>query len=326
MDETPYSDLEPDLILDALESVGLIPDGHLLALNSYENRVYQIGVEEAEPVVAKFYRPGRWSDEAILEEHGFSLELAEHDLPVVAPRVFDGETLHRHRGYRFAVFPRVGGRAPELEGEETLTWLGRLMGRMHAVGRSGRFRHRETYSIERFGHRPARSVLDSTMLPAHLADRYREATGALLDAVTEAFERAGDYNMLRIHGDCHPGNLLWGPKGPLFVDLDDCITGPAVQDLWMLLSGDRDNRTAQLAAVLEGYEQFERFDPRELHLVEALRGLRMVHQAGWVIERWADPAFPRAFPWIGEIRWWEDHVSGLAEQVEQCQEPPLAVA
>lgn len=325
MDETPYSDLDPDLILNALESVGLVPDGHLLPLNSYENRVYQIGLEETDPVVAKFYRPGRWSDEAILEEHAFSLELAEHELPVVAPRIIGTHTLHRHRGYRFTVFPRVGGRAPELEGEETLTWIGRLMGRLHAVGRSGRFRHRESFTIERFGREPVRRVLDSPMLPAHLAGAYREATETLLDAVGAAFERAGDSRTLRIHGDCHPGNMLWSPRGPLFVDLDDCITGPAVQDLWMLLSGDRDSRTGQLTAVLEGYRQFEVFDPRELHLVEALRGLRMVHQAGWVIGRWGDPAFPPAFPWIGEVRWWEDHVAALVEQAGECGAPPLAV-
>lgn len=326
MDEAPYSDLDPDLILDAVESVGLVPDGHLLALNSYENRVYQIGLEDEPTVVAKFYRPGRWSDEAILEEHGFTLELAEHDIPAVAPLVIGDSTLHRHRGYRFALFPRVGGRAPELEGESTLVWLGRLMGRMHAVGRSARFRHREALTVERFGRAPVRRVRESNMLPAHLADSYGRTTEYLLEAIEAAFARAGDYRALRIHGDCHPGNLLWGRDGPLFVDLDDCLTGPAVQDLWMLLSGDRETRAAQLGAVLEGYEQFETFDPRELHLVEALRGLRMLHHAGWIIGRWNDPAFPPAFPWIGEVRWWEDHVAALAEQVEECEAPPLAVA
>lgn len=323
MADTPYSDLDPELILDAVETVGVVPDGHLLALNSYENRVYQIGVDEDAPVVAKFYRPGRWSDEAILEEHRFTLELADHEIPAVAPMVLEGGTLHRHRGYRFAVFPRVGGRAPELEGESTLLWIGRLMGRLHAVGASAVFRHRERLTVERFGYDPVRRVLDSPMLPDHLLEPYRETTGELLRAVEAAFERAGSVRELRIHGDCHPGNLLWGRDGPLFVDLDDCLTGPAVQDLWMLLSGERDARTAQLAAVLEGYRQFEAFDPRELHLVEALRALRMLHHAGWIIHRWQDPAFPPAFPWVGEVRWWEEHVQALAEQVEACESPPL---
>ncbi len=323
MDETPYSDLDPGLILDAVESLDLVPDGRLLALNSYENRVYQIGLEEADPIVAKFYRPGRWSDEAIREEHVFSLELADHELPVVAPLVTDGVSLHVHRGYRFALFPRVGGHAPELEDEDTLLWIGRLMGRLHAVGGSGRFEHREALTIERFGRVSSRRVLDSPLLPAHLEDAYGLASESLLTAVEAAFERAGDVRTLRIHGDCHPGNLLWAPTGPLFVDLDDCLTGPAIQDLWMLLSGDRTDRTIQLGALLEGYEQFSEFDPRELHLVEALRGLRMLHHAGWIIHRWQDPAFPAAFPWIGEARWWEDHVASLDEQAELCAEPPL---
>lgn len=323
MDETPYSDLDPGLILDAVEMLGLVPDGRLLALNSYENRVYQIGLEDTDPIVAKFYRPGRWTDDAILEEHRFTLELAEHELPVVAPLVIDGQTLHEHRGYRFTLFPRVGGRAPELEGEDTLLWIGRLMGRLHAVGRSGRFEHRESLTIERFGRVSAERVLDSPLLPAHLADAYRQASTSLIQAVEEAFERAGPVRTLRIHGDCHPGNLLWAPTGPLFVDLDDCITGPAIQDLWMLLSGERLDRVIQLGALLEGYEQFSEFDPRELHLVEALRGLRMLHHAGWIIHRWQDPAFPAAFPWAAEARWWEDHVQALTEQAEHCAEPPL---
>lgn len=323
MDETPYSDLDPGLILDAVESLGLIPDGRLLALNSYENRVYQIGLDEADPIVAKFYRPGRWTDEAIGEEHEFTLELADHELPVVAPMVVEGRTLHIHRGYRFTLFPRVGGRAPELESEDTLLWIGRLMGRLHAVGQSGRFRHRESLTIERFGRLPARRVLDSPLLPEHLQDAYRQASDSLIQAVESAFERAGNVRTIRIHGDCHPGNLLWAPSGPLFVDLDDCITGPAVQDLWMLLSGDRPDRVIQLGALLEGYEQFFEFDPRELHLAEALRGLRMLHHAGWIIHRWQDPAFPAAFPWAAEARWWEDHVASLNEQAESCDAPPL---
>jgi Ser/Thr protein kinase RdoA (MazF antagonist) len=323
VDETPYSDLDPGLILDAVESLGLVPDGRLLALNSYENRVYQIGVDEADPIVAKFYRPGRWTDESIREEHAFTLELADHELPVVAPMVIDGQSLHIHRDYRFTLFPRVGGRAPELEGEDTLLWIGRLMGRLHAVGRSGRFEHREMLTIERFGRLPARRVLESPLLPAHLGDAYRQASDGLIQAVEAAFERAGNIRTLRIHGDCHPGNLLWAPSGPLFVDLDDCITGPAIQDLWMLLSGDRQDRIIQLGALLEGYEQFSEFDPRELHLAEALRGLRMLHHAGWIIYRWQDPAFPAAFPWAAEARWWEDHVASLNEQAEACDAPPL---
>lgn len=323
---TPYSDLEPSLILEAAESVGHATDGHLLALNSYENRVYQIGLEDAAPLVGKFYRPERWSDDAIREEHAFSAELVEHEIPVVAPLADGGgETLHEHAGYRFALFPRVGGRAPELEGETTLTWLGRLMARLHNVGQTRAFRHRPALSVERFGERPVQRVLESPLLPAHLAPRYESTTGELLRAIRAAFERAGAVRQLRLHGDCHPGNMLWTPQGPLFVDLDDCLTGPAIQDLWMLLSGERDERAAQMAWVVEGYEQFRAFDARELHLVEALRGLRMLHHAGWVLARWTDPAFPAAFPWMGEARWWEEHVEALADQVAACAEPPLAV-
>jgi len=326
VESTPYSGLEPALILACVESANFRPDGHLLALNSYENRVYQVGVEDAAPLIAKFYRPGRWSDESILEEHTFALELAENELPVVAPLVDEtGESLHRHGGYRFALFPRVGGRAPELEGEDTLTWLGRLMARIHAVGRVKPFRHRPELTIERFGTEPSRRVAESPLLPEPMRPAYVRVTGELLEVIGAAFERAGPVSKLRLHGDCHPGNLLWTANGPLFVDLDDCLTGPAVQDLWMLLSGDREDRTAQLLAVLEGYEQFSDFDPRELHLLEALRALRMVHHAGWIIARWDDPAFPAAFPWVGEARWWEDHVAALSDQIEACAEPPLSV-
>lgn len=323
---TPYADLEPSLVLESAERCGHLTDGHLLALNSYENRVYQIGREDRPPIVAKFYRPGRWPDEAILEEHAFAIELAAHDIPVVAPlKDEEGRTLHEHAGYRFALFPRVGGRAPELEGEATLTWLGRLMARLHNVGATKPFRHRPKLTVARFGDEPVHRVLESNMLPAEIAGQYRSVAGELLDAVRACFDRAGRLATLRLHGDCHPGNMLWTERGPLFVDLDDCLTGPAIQDLWMLISGDRESRASQLARILDGYTQFREFDPRELHLIEALRGLRMLHQAGWILARWRDPAFPAAFPWIGEPRWWEDHVASLREQIAQCHEPPLAV-
>ncbi len=323
--EQPYADLSPDRILASLESVDFACDGRILALNSYENRVYQLGVEDGGFVVAKFYRPGRWTDEGIREEHRFTWELVDNDLPIVAPIEVDGETLHEHAGFRFTVYPRQGGRWPELGRREERELMGRFVGRIHAVGAVGRFEHRQAISIERMGWDAARYVLDSEWVPLHLDESYRAIVDRLLDSVAESFDRAGSVRQFRIHGDCHPGNVLWTDDGPHFVDLDDCVTGPAVQDLWLFLSGEREERSVQLQQLLQGYNQFFDFDYRELHLIEALRTLRMINYTAWIARRWTDPAFPRAFPWFAETKYWEEHVLALKEQAAALEEPVLEV-
>ncbi|MFZ5557179.1 MAG: serine/threonine protein kinase [Pseudomonadota bacterium] len=322
--EPPYAGLTPDCVLAALESVGLPTDGRLLALNSYENRVYQVGIEDAAPVVAKFYRPGRWHDEAILEEHAFTAELAAREIPVVAPLAIDGRTLHARAGFRFAVYPRCGGRAPELDDPDTLEWLGRFIGRIHAMGAVQPFRHRPALDIEAFGVQPLAFLREGGWLPAELREAYDAIAGQALVGVRAAFDRTGGVGAIRLHGDCHAGNVLWTDDGPHFVDFDDARMGPAVQDLWMLLSGERADRQRQLGDVLAGYEDFREFDPRELGLVEALRTLRLIHYSAWIARRWDDPAFPAAFPWFNSQRYWQDQVLTLREQVAAMQEPPLA--
>ena len=307
----PYANLTPDLVLDAVGACGLWPDGRLLALNSYENRVWQVGIEDQAPIIAKFYRPGRWSDAAIAEEHAFALELGGDELPVVAPLAFDGKTLLEHACYRYALYPRRGGRAPSLESAAQLEWLGRLIARLHAVGSRASFLHRERVERATLIERPAQAVQASPLLPPHLAEDYRTAVRRLGDDVAERMDAVGPVRPLRLHGDCHPGNLLWTDAGPHFVDLDDARTGPAVQDLWMLAHDD-----AAMDALLEGYTSMRDFDPAELALVPALRAMRQVHHAGWIAQRWADPAFPAAFPFAAEPRWWEQHVNDLHELVD----------
>jgi Ser/Thr protein kinase RdoA (MazF antagonist) len=323
--EHPYSALTPDAVLNALESVGLNCDGSLLALNSYENRVYQVGIEDAPPVVAKFYRPERWSDAAILEEHAFVQELQEREIPVVAPLALaGGKTLHTSQGFRFAVFPRRGGRAPELDKPDTLQWMGRFLGRIHAVGALTPFRERPALDIATFGEASRDYLLAHRFLPGDLLAAWRSVADQALDGVRRCYERAGPISSIRLHGDCHAGNVLWTDEGPHFVDFDDCRTGPAVQDLWMLLSGERAEMTHQLGDVLAGYEDFCEFDTQELHLVEALRTLRLLHYSAWLAERWHDPAFPAAFPWFNTQRYWQDRILELREQIALMDEPPLA--
>ena len=320
-----YQDLGPDRILDAVESTGLHCNGHLHALNSYENRVYQIGVEEGGYIVAKFYRPGHWSDEAIREEHAFALELAGHEIPVVPPlRDARGETLHHHEGFRFAIYPRRGGRWPELDNPDNLVWLGRFIGRIHAVGAVRPFQHRPTLSIEHDGDESYRYVLERGFVPRELQLPYRTLAEDVLKQVCACYQRAGDVKHIRLHGDCHPGNILWTDDGPHFVDFDDCRMGPAIQDLWMLLSGERSDMTAQLTEVLDGYSEFYDFHPRELNLVEALRTLRMLHYSAWLARRWEDPAFKQAFTWFNTQRYWEEQILALREQAALLDEPPLA--
>ena len=321
--DAPYAQLSPEAVLDALEAVGYRCDGRVLALNSYENRVYQIGIDEGDPVVAKFYRPGRWSDAAIGEEHAFALELAAQEIPVVAPIVQDGVSLHTQRGFRYAVFPRRGGRWPELGTADDREWVGRFLGRIHAVGRARRFEHRLRLSMEDLGRRARDFVLDGDWMPDYLATKYEALTEELLNEVEIRADAWRGATLGRIHGDCHRGNILWTDAGPHFVDLDDCLTGPAIQDLWMLLAGSPQEMRGELRDLLKGYEQFLPFDRGEIALIEPLRALRMIHYSAWLARRWHDPAFPLAFPWFSEPRYWEQHYRALEEQLAAVLEPPL---
>ena len=333
----PYAGLTPHVVLDALESVGIPCDGRLIALNSYENRVYQAwrdtdtdaaGAAGAtgDRVVVKFYRPGRWSDAAIAEEHVFVAELAEREIPVVPPMSFGGETLKLFDAFRFAVYPRCAGRAPELEDPEALRWMGRFLGRIHAIGATRAFTERPVLDVRSFGDAPRQWLLDSDYLPRDLRASWDAAATMAIDGARRAWDRAGAFDTLRLHGDCHAGNVLWDAEGPHFVDFDDARTGPAIQDLWMLLSGDRAAMELQLGTVLQGYEQFREFDDRELHLVEALRTLRLLHYSGWIAQRWSDPAFPAAFPWFNTQRYWQDRILELKEQIALMDERPLRPA
>lgn len=321
----PYDRLTPDVVIAAIESLGYASDGRFLALNSYENRVYQIGIEDGSPLVAKFYRPARWSDAAIQEEHAFAFELVEQEVPIVPPIARDGVSLFERAGFRFALFERRGGRWPELGTRDDREWMGRFLGRIHMVGRRQRFQYRERLDVTRLGEDSRDYLLDNDWLPEHLEAAYESLTSDLLDRVHTAFEQAAPF-YLRIHGDCHRGNVLWTEAGPHFVDLDDCVMGPAIQDLWMLVAGSRAEQGEQFAQILEGYAQFSTFDYGELMLVESLRTLRMIHYAAWLARRWEDPAFPRAFPWFEEPRYWEEHVLQLREQLAAIDEGPLVLS
>ncbi|MCC6208516.1 MAG: serine/threonine protein kinase [Gammaproteobacteria bacterium] len=320
----PYAGLTPDAMLDAIEVAGLRGDGRLLALNSYENRVYQIGIEDAAPVVVKFYRPGRWSDAAILEEHAFVRELVEREIPVIAPLELNGHTLHACGGFRFAAYPRQGGHAPEFDNRDTLRWMGRFIGRIHAVGALTPFRARPTLDIASFGIESRDYLLGTGLVPEDIREAWRSVAEHALAGAARCYEHAGRVRHLRLHGDCYAGNVLWTDDGPHFVDFDDSRMGPAVQDLWMLLSGDRAAMERQLGEALAGYEDFREFDLRELHLVEALRTLRLLHYSAWIARRWDDPAFPAAFPWFNTQRYWQDRILELREQIALMDEPPLA--
>lgn len=320
----PFAGLKPECILDALESVGYRCDGALMALNSYENRVWQIGIDGSAPVIAKFYRPGRWSDAQIAEEHAFTAAMAADELPVVAPCSVGGRTLFAHAGFRFAVFPRQGGRAPEFGDPAILEWMGRLMARIHQVGARESFGAREALDIRSFGIEARDWLLANEVIPPELESVWQGVADQALKGVSDCYERAGRVQQLRLHGDCHAGNVLWTQDGPHFVDFDDARMGPAIQDLWMLLSGDTREMRRQFDHVLAGYETFREFDDRELHLVEALRTLRLLHYSAWLARRWHDPAFPAAFPWFATKRYWEERILELREQIAAMAESAIA--
>jgi Ser/Thr protein kinase RdoA (MazF antagonist) len=311
------------VVFAAAEDIGISPSGRLFALNSYENRVYQLGDDDGALWVLKFYRPARWSDAAIGEEHAFTFELAAADLPVAAPIRREGSSLFVHDGLRFAAFPWLAGRAPELDRSDTLTLLGRTLARIHAVGARRPFEHRPSLTVARLGEEARAAVLGSGFVPDALEAQYARVSEQVIGRVRQCFADFGPLPRLRIHGDCHAGNILWRETGPLFVDLDDCMTGPRIQDLWMFLAGDAAAQQSSWAALMEGYELFGEFDYAELTLVEALRSLRILHHAAWIANRWRDPAFPRAFPWFGEPRFWERHIADLFEQMAAMDDPPI---
>jgi Ser/Thr protein kinase RdoA (MazF antagonist) len=331
----PYAELTPDKVMDALSGLGLWPDGRLLALSSYENRVYRVHLDEPvqghHAVVVKFYRPGRWQRDQIQEEHDFAAELLAGEVPVVAPLHLQGGTLQYADGFDFSVSPLRGGRAPELDDFEVLEWIGRFLARIHTVGAAKPFVHRPALDVQTFAREPAEWLLTHQMIPLEVEREWREALQPALALMEEAFAHgAADRRWLRLHGDCHPGNILWTPVelpggGPHFVDLDDARMGPAVQDLWMLLSGERGQRTQQLSALLDGYEQVRDFDRAELNLIEPLRTLRLIHYSAWLARRWEDPIFPINFPWFGTPDYWRGQVLMLQEQVEQMREPALVL-
>ena len=319
----PFYELKPDTVIDAVESIGYLSDGRIMALNSYENRVYQVGIDESEPLIAKFYRPQRWTDEQIGEEHRFMAQLVEQDLSVVAPIKSDaGQTLFSYDDYRFSLFVRKGGRAPELEDPEHLFQLGNTLGRIHLAGQAEPFKHRPTLDIQSYGI-DSTDFISRELIPASLKAAYDSLTSDLLREIDAAFKRAGDVVYQRVHGDCHGGNILWRDDMPHFVDFDDARMAPAIQDLWMLLTGDRHQQELQLGEVIDGYNEFASFNPRELHLVEALRTLRMMNYAAWIGRRWEDPAFPMSFPWFNTERYWGEHLLELKEQFAKLQEPVL---
>ena len=327
----PYESLTPDVVLDALAGLGLHGDGRLTALNSYENRVYQVHLEDRSAVVVKFYRPGRWSDAQIAEEHGFSTELTAAEVPAVAPLELQGATLHHHGGFAFSVSPYRGGRGPELDDFEVLEWVGRFLARIHTVGAARPFEVRPALDLQSFGIASRDWLLGHDMIPLDVQRDWEKACNAAFEMIERtALGGAADAGLkkLRLHGDVHPGNILWTPTdrpdgGPHFVDLDDARTGFAVQDLWMLLSGDRPQRTAQLSGLLDGYEQFREFDRRELALIEPLRTLRLIHYSAWLARRWEDPIFPINFPWFGSSDYWKGQILVLEDQCEQMAEEPL---
>jgi Ser/Thr protein kinase RdoA (MazF antagonist) len=315
--------LDPSFIMDAVESQGYVCDGRNLALNSYENRVYQIGIEEQLPIIAKFYRPNRWSDEQILEEHRLCYQLLAQELPVVPPLKNDqGESLFQYGGFRFALFERKGGHGPELDNLDCLFTLGRFLGRMHAVGAAEPFVHRPAITAQTFGHDSV-AFISENMIPMELKTAYDTLAKDVMLRVDAVMADVSDIRYIRVHGDCHVGNVLWRDDAPHFVDFDDARMAPAVQDIWMLLSGDRSSQTRQLAEIVEGYSEFFDFDPRELRLIEALRTLRIINYAAWLARRWDDPAFPHSFPWFNTVRYWSEHILELREQFAALQEPSL---
>ena len=318
----PYAQLTPDFVLDAVESIGLYSDSRILSLNSYENRVYQVGIEDQTPIIAKFYRPHRWTNEAILEEHAFSADLLRNDISVVPPLEISGKTLHEYKGFRFTIFPRQGGYAPEVDIPDTLFRIGRNIGRIHQVAGNEQFKHRKSFSIEDWAVNSRQFLLENDFFSASLRTAYETLSADLIKKMTSIWDQCS-FNPIKLHGDCHIGNILWRDDLAHFVDFDDCINGPAIQDLWLMLSGDKIQQTQQMMELIEGYEEFCSFDTTQLRLIETLRTLRMMHYSAWLAKRWNDPAFPMHFPWFNTERYWSEHILELREQFAILDESPL---
>ncbi|MDC5849155.1 serine/threonine protein kinase [Vibrio europaeus] len=317
-----FDALTPDFMWYALESIGIRAESGFLALNSYENRVYQFTDEERQRYVVKFYRPERWSLEQIQEEHDFTLELIESEIPAAPPVIINGQTLHQYQGYLFALFASVGGRQFEVDNLEQLEGVGRFLGRIHKVGSKQVFQHRPTIGLEEYVYQPRKLLEQSQFIPMHLENAFFNDLDLLIKSLENHW--ADSTSLIRLHGDCHPGNILWR-DGPMFVDLDDSRNGPAIQDLWMLLNGERADKLMQLDILLEAYQEFNDFNSNQLKLIEPLRGLRMVHYMAWLAKRWQDPAFPLAFPWFNDPKYWESQVLAFKEQIAALDEPPLSL-
>jgi Ser/Thr protein kinase RdoA (MazF antagonist) len=324
----PYTRLTPDQVIAAVESTGRLSDARILALNSYENRVYQVGIEDEDPVIVKFYRPDRWSKQQIDEEHRFTRFLYDAEIPVVPPLVINADdeypTIAMHDDFMFSIYPRQGGRAPELDNLDHLHQLGRFIGRIHAAGQGFRFEHRDKLSVDQAG-RNVDYLLKAGFIPRDLEAAYLAVSGEIMEAV-EARRADGDpFRQISLHGDCHRGNVLWRDDCPHFVDFDDAISGPAIQDLWMMLSGDTGQQQRQLLEIIEGYEMFCDFDQAELKLIEPLRAMRVLHFNAWLARRWDDPAFPLAFPWFNSPRYWSEYILELKEVLTGLQQEPITM-
>ena len=322
MNSHPFETLTPDFIMDAIETQGYLCDGRNLALNSYENRVYQIGIEDELPIIAKFYRPDRWTDEQILEEHDFSYELVDQELPIVTPLKKDGISLHHYQKFSFSLFERKGGHAPELDYQDNLLILGRLLARIHLIGARTSFKYRPSINIKNFGYDSVKFISEN-FIPSELKLAYDSLAKDVLKSLEQSISQAGKVRNIRVHGDCHAGNMLWRDDNPNFVDFDDSRMAPAVQDIWMLLSGSREQQGVQLNKILDGYFEFNDFDMTELHLIEVFRTLRIMHYSAWLARRWSDPAFPHSFPWFNTSRYWEEHILELREQFAALNEPAI---
>ena len=315
-----FQTLHPDTIMDALFEQGIRVDSGLTPLNSYENRVYQFQDEDRQRFVVKFYRPERWTAEQIQEEHQFAHDLLDEDVTVAAPIKFNNQTLLTHEGFYYAVFPSLGGRQFEADNIDQMEWVARYLGRIHQTGRKTAFTARPTIGIQEYLIEPRQVFETSALIPTGLKADFLSATDKLIAAVKTCWR--DDISVLRLHGDCHAGNILWR-DGPLFVDLDDARMGPAVQDLWMLMNGDKAEQRMQLETIIEAYEEFSPFNSDEIALIEPLRAMRFVYYLAWLIRRWDDPAFPRNFPWLTGEDYWRSQISTFTEQVKVLQEPPL---
>ena len=309
-----FYNLTPDTVLRCIEQSGLSPSGQYMVLNSYENRVYDLTLEDDSHIITKFYRPGRWSLEQIIEEHSFLAELAENDIPVCSPLSFaDGRSVHETDGIYYGIWPRTGGRSSDELSDTELEILGRLLARIHNTGAARQNSGRLVLNTENYARLPLAFLASKGFLPDQYIKRYSDAVN----------EIAGIYDSLssgvpvhRIHGDCHLGNLLHGPDGWFFLDFDDFLTGPAVQDIWMLVPARDVAGLAQRQVFLEAYRQFREFDESWLRLIEPLRALRYIHYSAWIARRWDDPAFPAAFPHFGTDNYWEEETRNLEDQID----------